>query len=94
MPSELWIKKVSKPRCGADRIQYRLGLNRFFAEHFPKGREEISWATMAKVLVLCRLCHPSSELHMAEHFLSYLTSHGFQGGKACKNASEQNAAQA
>ena len=32
----------------------------------PIGREEVPWATMAVVLVLARLCEPSSELHIAE----------------------------
>jgi transposase len=32
----------------------------------PAGREEVPWATMAAVLVLARLCEPSSELHLAE----------------------------
>ncbi len=45
-----------------------LGLDQFFLEHVVGGREEIPWAIMAEVLVLCRLCHPSSELHIAEHF--------------------------
>ena len=35
------------------------------------GREEIPWSLMALVLVLCRLCDPSSELHIAEHFYSH-----------------------
>jgi transposase len=50
------------------KLMYRLGLDRFFMEHLPVGREEVSWAAMAKILVLCRLCHPSSELYIAEHF--------------------------
>lgn len=32
----------------------------------PEGREAVPWATMAVVLVLARLCEPSSELHIAE----------------------------
>jgi hypothetical protein len=32
----------------------------------PEGREAAPWATMAAVLVLARLCEPSSELHIAE----------------------------
>lgn len=32
----------------------------------PTGREAVPWATMAAVLVLARLCEPSSELHIAE----------------------------
>lgn len=30
------------------------------------GRESVSWATMAAILTLARLCEPSSELHIAE----------------------------
>lgn len=32
----------------------------------PRGREEVAWASMASVLVIARLCEPSSELHIAE----------------------------
>lgn len=32
----------------------------------PEGREEVPWALMAAVLVIARLCEPSSELHIAE----------------------------
>ena len=46
----------------------RLELDRFLEETLPSGREEIPWAVMAQVLVLGRLCEPSSELHLAERF--------------------------
>ena len=49
-------------------LMHWLGLDQFFLKHVPGGREEIPWAIMGEVLVLCRLCHPSSELHIAEHF--------------------------
>jgi len=49
-------------------LMHRLGLDQFFLEHVPGGREAIPWAIMAEVLALCRMCHPSSELHIAEHF--------------------------
>lgn len=32
----------------------------------PAGREQVPWATMAAILVIARLCEPSSELHIAE----------------------------
>lgn len=32
----------------------------------PRGREEVAWASMASILVIARLCEPSSELHIAE----------------------------
>ncbi len=55
------------PWLGLELIE-QLGLKDFLDHTIPTGREEISWSLMASVLVLCRLCHPSSELHIAEHF--------------------------
>ena len=46
----------------------RLGLKEFLDRTIPSGREDVSWSLMALVLVLCRLCEPSSELHIVEHF--------------------------
>jgi len=46
----------------------RLGLVEFLKRAMPSGREEIPWPAMALVLVLGRLCEPSSELHLTEHF--------------------------
>jgi transposase len=43
-----------------------LRLDEVLAELLPEGREAVPWATMAAVLVLARLCEPSSELHIAE----------------------------
>jgi hypothetical protein len=43
-----------------------LRLDTVLDELLPPGREDVSWATMAAVLVLGRLCEPSSELHVAE----------------------------
>ena len=45
----------------------RVGLVEFLERAIPSGREEIPWPLMALVLVLGRLCEPSSELHLAEH---------------------------
>ena len=36
-------------------------------ERSTKGREDIAWRVMTVVLVVCRLCHPSSELYIANH---------------------------
>ena len=49
-------------------IVRQLGLKDFLDATIPKGQEEIAWSAMALVLVICRLCNPSSELHIAEHF--------------------------
>ena len=43
-----------------------LGFESLFKKLFPAGREEIEWSLMAMILVICRLCEPSSELHIAE----------------------------
>jgi transposase len=45
-----------------------LELDRLLEGLLPPGREEVSWAVMAAVLVIARLCEPSSELHIAEHW--------------------------
>lgn len=36
------------------------------ARLLPEGRESIPWSAMAAILVIARLCKPSSELHIAE----------------------------
>jgi transposase len=44
----------------------RLKLDAFFGAAMAPGREEVSWSTMACILVLARFCAPSSELQIAE----------------------------
>jgi transposase len=46
----------------------RLGLTELFKRCIPCGREEVPWSLLSLVLVVARLCDPSSELHIAEHF--------------------------
>jgi len=55
------------PWLGLELVR-KLGLKDFLRSTIPAGREESAWPDMALVLVLARLCHPSSELHIAEHF--------------------------
>src|SRR5438034_9304786 len=43
-----------------------LRLEELCAALLPAGREAVPWAQMAAVLVIARLCEPSSELHIAE----------------------------
>ena len=47
-----------------DRLELPTLLSRLLSE----GREQIPWSVMAVVLVIARLCDPSSELYSAEHF--------------------------
>ena len=46
----------------------QVGLVDFLEQTLPTGREEISWPMMAQILMLARLCEPSSELQIAERF--------------------------
>ena len=47
---------------------HRLQLDELFENVLPRGKEDIAWAKIATILVICRLCRPSSELHIAEHY--------------------------
>jgi transposase len=64
-------REFGGPWLGLELIR-TIGLDMFFRQAIPSGREEIPWPQMATVLALCRLCEPSSELHIAEDF--YRTS--------------------
>jgi len=43
-----------------------LGLDDLLEELIERGREDVSWATMAAILTIARFCEPSSELHIAD----------------------------
>jgi transposase len=45
----------------------KLGLKDELDRLMPVGREDVPWSIMSLVLVICRLCDPSSELRIAEH---------------------------
>ena len=47
-------------------LWHALELDELFERLLPLGEEEVPWPAMAAVLVLARLCEPSSELHIAE----------------------------
>lgn len=47
-------------------VWQRLGLALFLEEVMPQGHEDVSWSAVAVLLVLMRLCEPSSELRIAE----------------------------
>src|SRR5258708_24601479 len=46
----------------------QVGLVDFLEQTLPTGREEIPWPVMAQILILARLCDPSSQLQIAERF--------------------------
>jgi hypothetical protein len=45
-----------------------LKLDAFCSDVFARGRERVPWEDVALILVLARLCEPSSELHIAEQW--------------------------
>ena len=49
-------------------LMRKLKLDEFFKSIMPRGREAVPWSRMAMVLAISRLCNPSSELHIAEHY--------------------------
>jgi len=55
------------PWLGLELLK-QLGLTERFGRLMPAGREDVPWSVMSLVLVIARLCEPSSELHIAEHF--------------------------
>jgi transposase len=46
----------------------KLGLHEFLKRAIPPGQEHVPWSLTALILVIARLCEPSSELRIAEHF--------------------------
>ena len=46
----------------------RLQLDKFLRGVIPSGREHVTWWRSALILVVARLCNPSSELHVAEQW--------------------------
>lgn len=72
---EVDVSKVRVENCRefggvwlAWQLIRRLRLDEFLERTIPQGGEEIRWGLMSLVLVIARLCRPSSELHIAEHF--------------------------
>ena len=59
------VREFGGPWLGL-QVMEKLGLGAFLHSVLLTGREEISWATTAQVLILGRLCDPSSELALAE----------------------------
>ena len=46
----------------------KIGLDDFIRKHLPSSRSDVCWPSVALILIICRLCKPSSELYIAEHF--------------------------
>ena len=54
------------PWLGLELLNH-LGIDSLLRQLQPSGREQIEWSLMSLILVICRLCEPSSELHSADH---------------------------
>jgi transposase len=50
------------------RLWQAVGLDDLLTRLLPRQREQVPWPQMAAVLVIARLCEPSSELHIAENW--------------------------
>ena len=48
------------------RLWCALDLDQFCRTRLTEGRECVPWAAIAAILVIARLCEPSTELHIAE----------------------------
>lgn len=71
---EVDLKHIRVERCLdfggpwlALKLLDKLGLNTWLGETLLPGREQIPWAIIAQILVVCRFCDPCSELYIAEH---------------------------
>src|SRR5271167_1574957 len=62
----------------------QLGLDEFLQRAMPTGQTHIPWALTALILVIARLCEPSSELSIAEHFYRQSALDDLLGGPADK----------
>ena len=60
------VRKFGGPWLALQLI-VKLGLKAELDRLMPIGREDVPWSIMSLVLVICRLCDPSSELRIAEH---------------------------
>jgi transposase len=50
------------------KLWQALKFDELCAELMPRGREAVAWGEVAAILVIGRLCEPSSELHVAENW--------------------------
>ena len=59
--------ELGGPWLGLELMK-KVGLTDFLERVLPPGPEQVPWSQAAAILVLSRLCNPSSELHIAEHY--------------------------
>lgn len=49
----------------------QLGLDEFWRQHLPEGRESVGWEKVLQLLVVNRLIAPGSEYHLHRHWFDY-----------------------
>lgn len=64
------MREFGAPWLGLEVLR-KLELPEFLQSVLPRDRAAVDWANMALVLILARLCEPSSELHIAEHYFEH-----------------------
>jgi hypothetical protein len=52
----------------AQQLIQRLELDEFFRRVMPSGKAHVPWSLSALILIIARLCEPSSELHTSEQW--------------------------
>jgi len=52
----------------ASELWHQLGLNEFWRERLPEGRESVSWEKVLRLLVVNRLLEPGSEFRVHRHW--------------------------
>jgi transposase len=60
-------KRFGEPWLAIQLIQ-RLKLDEFLRRVMPRGREQVPWSVAVMILIIARLCEPSSELYIAEQW--------------------------
>jgi transposase len=61
----------------------KIGLDDFL-RHLPASQTDVRWPSIALILIVCRLCEPSSELKIAEHFYRATALEQLMGVPAAK----------
>ncbi len=62
------LPAVRRTLAGAWNSSSNSDCTSFCSGRCPPGQEHVPWSLTALILVIGRLCEPSSELHIAEHF--------------------------
>lgn len=76
-------KQFGAPWLALQLLQ-RLKLDQFLQTVMPKGREKVPWSVAASLLIVARLCEPSSELYIAEQWYAQTALPELLGVPTCR----------